>query len=471
MSTLSSKLAVICLITATSMVMYGCGGGSSSDDEMTMMPPPAMCPEGQTGTPPNCMVPGPTAEEIAARTKAAESKERAIGDEASQTTDAGLGGDGTPASGVGSYSLSISATGVEVTIMGDENANPTVPDTKFEAVDVSDGLTMHTRKMDADMDGNVVEEVVMVSTDIEAPTDIPFAAVDDNMGRYTLDANPDDNSVNRSLDISDTNLSMVSGVSEFPSAASQTAIAFDENAEFSGMFDGAPGTYTCASSGCTVSTDSAGALSTIAGTWHFTPSRGATVSEPDGDYLHYGFWLERTKDSDGVVTSYGEVEVFAGASVDPSGVVSSVTGTAEYSGGALGVYVSNNEYSSEDGSLINASSGHFTADVSIMVTFGQVPVSDTDSTGTIAPNLLNTFTGTIDNFILSGGEKNSWSVDLSDDDINDGVGNDDNAWSATFYGPTTDGNGPVAPHTIVGEFSHTFDKEGSVAGAFGARKE
>lgn len=471
MSTLSSKLAVICLITATSMVMYGCGGGgggSSDDTANGGGEPPATCPEGQTGTPPNCMVPGPTDEEIEAATKAAESKTMAIAEEANESgaSDEGLGGNAAAtlsAGDEGYYSLSISATEVEVTITGDPDGDPVVPDTKFEATNVSDGLTMHTYTKDA------VEEIVMVSTDIEAPTDIPFAVDGDNMGRYTLDTNPDpeDSSVNRSLSIADSNLSMVSGVSEFPSAASQTAIAFDENAEFSGMFDGAPGTYTCASSGCAVSTNSDGALSTIAGTWHFTPSRGATVSEPDGDYLHYGFWLKRTKDSDGVVT-YNEVETFAGHSLDNSTTdVSSVTGTAEYSGSALGVYVSNNEYSSEHGGLINASSGHFTADVSLTVTFGQV--NDDQGEGTIAPNLLNTLTGAIDNFMLSGGEENSWSVTLSDADISDGVSGDN--WNANFYGPVTDGEDPVAPHTIVGEFNSVFDKEGSVAGAFGARKE
>ena len=35
------------------------------------------------------------------------------------------------------------------------------------------------------------------------------------------------------------------------------------------------------------------------------------------DYLHYGVWLKKTTDEDGVVT-YNEVETFAGSSLDPS---------------------------------------------------------------------------------------------------------------------------------------------------------
>ena len=34
----------------------------------------------------------------------------------------------------------------------------------------------------------------------------------------------------------------------------------------------------------------------------------------DADYMHYGFWLKKTTDSDGV-TTYDEVETFAGSSV------------------------------------------------------------------------------------------------------------------------------------------------------------
>ena len=48
--------------------------------------------------------------------------------------------------------------------------------------------------------------------------------------------------------------------------------------------------------------------------WIFTPDEGATSDVPDADYLHYGFWLQRTTDEDGVLT-YDEVETFAGSSV------------------------------------------------------------------------------------------------------------------------------------------------------------
>ena len=107
-------------------------------------------------------------------------------------------------------------------------------------------------------------------------------------------------------------------------------------------------------------------------------------------------------------------------------------------------------------------------------------MNDDAGEGTIAPNRLYTLNGTIDNFMLSGGETNMWSVDLHGDitassgkasgTAMGGAEGDDGSFSATFHGPVTDANSdPVQPHSVVGEFNAGFS-DGSVAGAFGARK-
>ena len=91
-----------------------------------------------------------------------------------QTTDASLGGTGVTAivdgerGAEGDYALSIErdrmATTVTITVQGEAEDD----DVKFmQAMDFGDGRTMHTRAMDADEDGNVMTEVVIVSTDIE----------------------------------------------------------------------------------------------------------------------------------------------------------------------------------------------------------------------------------------------------------------------------------------------------------------
>ena len=170
--------------------------------------------------------------------------------------------------------------------------------------------------------------------------------------------------------------------------------------------------------------------------------------------------------------------------------VSNVTGSATYDGDAAGVYVREVYKSTTDPSIDTATSGHFTADVSLMATFGQT-VDDTTTTNvneadTIAPNMLNTLTGTIDNFVLSGGEANTWSVSLQGrQNITAGSGTatgmaqgggDAGSWNAVFHGATPetastgDGTTTVAPDSVVGEFNANFGN-GTAAGAFGARKQ
>ena len=440
-------------------------------------------------------------------TKVAESKEKAIAAEAAQTTDDGLGGEDATTD----YGINIKRDRTSTTITFDNGADPAVDlDPEFEqAMDLGGGTTMHVREMEADDDGNVEDEVVVVTTDIEMPKATPFADVtgQDLNARDlddTVDADEDGNATNdfTALTVDGTSADVRALVmsSEF-SASRAATLNFtgdtagtdaDEAEEVAGTYNGAMGTYRCNDAGgCTVvlgDTDSdmdGMQLGITAMTnWVFTPAEGATSDVPDADYLHYGFWLKRTKDSDGNVTSYDEVETFAGSSVTASTAVADVDGTASYLGGATGVYV--HTVSNSNGSRAQATSGHFTADASLEATFGQVAVSDTDTRGTIAENLLNTLTGTINNFDLSGGEDQQWSVTLDGTIATNaatgtakGGGMGDGSFSASFYGPSgevdhdNDGNTPTvntAPHTIIGEFNSNFTN-GSVAGAFGARED
>ena len=125
------------------------------------------------------------------------------------------------------------------------------------------------------------------------------------------------------------------------------------------------------------------------------------------DYLSYGFWLKTTT-KDGVVT-YNEVETFTRL----DGMTEATTGTV--TGGLLrrrcGRRVREDVVTAGGGMVESATSGHFTADASLMAYFGQT----TDDGGSIPPNMENTVTGTISNFMLAGGEDNDWSVALKGD--------------------------------------------------------
>lgn len=107
-------------------------------------------------------------------TKAAGTKLTAMQAEAAQTTDAGLGG-----TGARTYSLSIERDrdGTEVKVTDSANAGKADPKFVDQMAGLGAGRFMLVRTMDADSDGNVVEEVVVVGIDIKAPTATAFANV------------------------------------------------------------------------------------------------------------------------------------------------------------------------------------------------------------------------------------------------------------------------------------------------------
>ena len=435
-------------------------------------------------------------------TEAAGTKATVIAAEAMQgdvnNPNAGIGGS-VVLGETTTYSMTITrpSTGTKVEIA--DTAKAKDDDPKFmQAMDLGDGRTMHVRDERDDM-GEGVEEVVFVSTDIEAPKATPFAMV----AGQELNADEDggvetgDDAVARDLgDALESRVDAEAAVlskmmsDEFTAAAGTSVehtfdAAVEDNAntadvdesmdaaEVAGSYNGAPGTYKCTgTTDCSVTVDAEGKLTAASDGWIFTPDMGATSDVQDADYLHYGFWLKRTT-TDGA-TTYNEVETFAVSSVDASGSVSAVEGTASYDGNAVGVYVKN--VFDSDGEIDTATSGHFKADVSLMAYFGGLDV---------AASKANTVTGTIDNFQLSGEEENAWSValkgDITDGTVEDGTANGGGAegsFSATFHGSVTavdhdmDNTTPEvvpAPSSVVGEFNANF-VNGTVAGGFGARE-
>ncbi|MDE0176758.1 MAG: hypothetical protein OYH76_22045 [Defluviicoccus sp.] len=466
-------------------------------------------------------------------TAAAGTKKKAIEAEGEQATDAGLGGTArTDADGQTTaddtsddvYGLSISRDRAGTTIKITDPDNAGDDDPKFsKAMDLGSTGQMHTRTMEADDDGNVMTEVAVVYTDIAAPKAVAFAKFQNAEGTATqtlnidldpaMDADNDGTADNdltaRSVGADGTTaptadeikLVMSGGLgsggstqrnfagyqldSDTGTAGNQTIQAY----ETAGTYNGAMGTYRCngGATGCTISYNTKGEISAMSAGWVFIPGAGATSDQPDYDYLHYGFWLKRTADADGVL-EYNEVETFAGSSIAASdgSQLDTVTGSASYEGSAAGVYV--HSVVNPDGTEASATSGHFTANASLMAYFGQTVddtnTANTDESGRVAPNMLNTVTGTIDSFVLSGGEAQNWAVALQGSraagantfsgTAKGGVGN--GSFSGTYHGSTpetdSDGDGTtrVAPGSMVGEFNAGFTN-GSVAGAFGARKK
>ena len=449
---------------------------------------------------------GPTAEEIAAAaaaTMAAGTKATAIGVEAGETdeADAGLGGTDAPPTtdeqNEGEYNLAIKHGETSITVEGASEDD----DVEFmQAADLGNGRTMHTRAMDADEDGNVVTEVVIVRTDIEAPKATAFAMVHD------LDANPETAGEDDFQSVDADNLAMIATTGITATGAGQITLLAavpdnddtdeDETVaafETAATFDDAPGTLKCAGDeNCTVTLDAEGMITAFGDGWQFTPADDATVDVADADYLHYGFWLMKTTDADGA-TTYNEVETFAEATGIPATGdlgLSAVVGTAGYKGGSVGVYVKN--VLDDQANIVSATSGHFSADVELTANFGG---------GNVPDNNQFAIEGMVTDFVLQHGEENDWAVKLGLADFSgrtgmgpgkEGPGNDfagtfsgvatgdstalPGTWNGAFHGSSAavdhdmDGDTPninPQPVAVVGEFNANFT-DGTAAGGFGA---
>ena len=170
------------------------------------------------------------------------------------------------------------------------------------------------------------------------------------------------------------------------------------------------------------------------------------------------------------------MQTFAGATgvaVYPASSMPQAFGAASYEGGAAGVYMK--KTFTTDGKIDMATSGTFTADVSLMAYFGG---------GDVPANKHYSIEGNISNFALSGGEENAWGVSLkadfgSTDNEFSGAANgggEEAMWNGVFYGAggntpdENDGAAKVLPDSVAGEFNAHFTN-GHVAGAFGANKQ
>ena len=316
--------------------------------------------------------------------------------------------------------------------------------------------------------GTKVTSTAVVYTNRAAPGSEPFG------DEHTL--------TDGSLTVDTANLGLVKA-DAFTHSGTQTHAATNpaDPVYVRGTYDGAPGNYRCAT-GCSSTNNGSGSPSALGGTWTFTPDRGAMVSQPDPNYLYFGWWLRK---DDGVPTSasafFGEVGDVEGGGTftDPS----TIAGSATYSGHAAGKFAINNPLGGSD-------AGHFTADVMLTAKFG----------ANAAPN-NGGVSGTIDNF-MANDESVPWSVKLNrawwatspafggvDQDANTADDQfattvwsiDGNAapasgsWNGRMHdealAPAAVNDGSNIPTAAVGVFHSTFGSTHTMVGAFGATKQ
>ena len=290
---------------------------------------------------------------------------------------------------------------------------------------------------------------------------------------------------NGALALDSSNVEKVSGVADFPSAINQSNVPFTDGATFTGMFDGAPGTYTCVST-CTLSTGLDAQLNAVGGDWTFVPDDPAfEVPVPDSDYIHFGYWMNEAEENDQPVIVAAIIA--GGTEPSPIGDAQALEGSATYTGAATGLYAIRTH--ALDGEVVSRAGGQFTADAMLTAYFGGDDV---------AVNKHYSIIGAITDFVdRNGGTIDpSWSVDLetalfgsqpgavltgTNGNVFSGVTEGDpgmmGAWNGRFFGPvavdsddTMTGNQSTLPSAVAGTFDAAFTN-GAVIGSFGAEKD
>lgn len=374
-------------------------------------------------------------------------------------------------------------------------------------------------------------DIIAVYTDIDMPTDQRLVEVEGGAKNKNVfvvfdESENVDKSLYIQLSAADTmkiELQHSGGVEEPDLTLSQGGTT---TTTFSGNYKGVPGTFTCATAGCTpivataVLDDTAldynkdGTLKvTLAGfatvdtanDWYFEPGNPAvTTSVQDADYLYFGWWHilpqkpgERNDRNDhGVNVFFGGSQPFTTGEEDNGGrtFMQLVEGDATYSGSATGKYVQ------EGGPRANPdfTGDAFTATATLTASFGDG--DNVDDATSDNDDGLGTIEGSITGFVNGQGEVlDGWKVTLNPialvADANTFAtlptidpANDDNAvaeiaggesdmgiWSGRFFGNNREDG---QPGSVAGKFETYFgaaipaenpnDVHTAIHGAFGA---
>ena len=228
----------------------------------------------------------------------------------------------------------------------------------------------------------------------------------------------------------------------------------NQTALISGKFDGASGHYQCAGgspSECTIRDTGGGYI--LTGVWTFRVLESAKVNVDDTSHMYFGWW-KRELESTGAFS----FEMFSNG-METVGDITPLTGTATYTGPAVGQYAIYQPAGDDSGA------GSFTARAELTANFG--------ATGG-AQGMLS---GRVTNF----SNASDWSITLNSQPIANGaVARVDDSVSWTISGNSEDGGGWMAtffsdvavstaiPEGVAGTFDAKFDDVGRLIGAFGA---
>ena len=524
------KLTSILIILLFAFTLAACGGGGSSgpapdnttgdgngDGDGTAM----MCPAGQVGEYPDCMDPGPTAEEIAAEKARIEGMTAAIADP---------DGDGEP--GVpGTHSeLTYKRPGEEVsfatggkTTVGMSSAADELGKNDVNIKNANEFQAVSESRVDLeDFDVSVHErttakgyvDTLTVYTNMEAAKAVLFDSVyssanDSANGVRTddaVEAEPGETTYRTitfgSTDITAKGTRAITG-SGFPSGASGDDTVermLEAESKFSGTFRGVPGSYACGNAECTIEQSVAGGVQVTAGTLTFTPTKtvndtqdahAIAGADPDTDFISFGYWMQDTGSKYGVSTFSGGSMPYGGASLIGT-ELNALQGTATYEGSATGLYA-RKDLAVVEGKVVGtpAEAGQFSADVELTAHFNNVANPAVNGSNEISAKEAFSISGMVDNFQSADGKISDWSLMLNSTSLRQGdsdaytgeftgmtgAGNMQGEWKGALFGEsdagqtadTDDTAATVYPSSVTGEFTGHFE-DGHVIGAFGATR-
>ena len=338
-------------------------------------------------------------------------------------------------------------------------------------------------------DGSYSDSVTIYS-DVGPATNIPFKdskynankavfdAAGDRKGDYRLSGSrtdvvatrfPTSSGVPTSFDVADRGRYTQAQIDALPDTHpdKNTAVArpVEHNKRWTidaveGSLGGAVGSFRCESStktSCTVQKRGDNHFY-FSGPWAFRPTDSgatSTVSVADEHFMWFGWWAREN-----IATKEWSYAVGHGPAGSRVSSVSAVSGSATYSGSAIGWFAIDRELGTDE-------AGAFTATARLEADFDANTLSGTLSsfTGDDVPS-GNAWTVNLQRGSISGGSARGTSAWTIGSDADEG-----GSWAARFYSdlPPNQRTG-VVPYGVAGTFTAEHSGIAKMTGAFGAHR-
>ena len=305
--------------------------------------------------------------------------------------------------------------------------------------------------------GQITDDTIVVYSDVGAPDSTPIMEV------YNGFAEDADNTNLLAITISNAHNNLIAS-SRFPTAGRTATIPLtidstdddvdndDMTAKLSGRFDGASGTFQCSGGACTVRHTGGGYV--LDGDWTFRTSKNSKVKVPDGEFMYFGWWRQKTNTTGATAFAYGTFSK-VGSAVSGGGFAT-LQGSATYEGRAIGQYAIYQPLGTQ------SNHGEFRATARFTANFDTDMLSGSVSGFNVSPGWSLTLKETsMSNGTVTEGDV-SWTIDGN---IQDG-GN----WNGAFHSeidPYVD----HIPDGLTGTFGAEYADVGELVGAFGTHKK